>query len=79
MSGVSYISYTIDSEGNMLSRERGNPLNQTIPLSKTFKRVLQDMHTAYRYGNLYRTALCLYVCMWLVSQARSIFPRAHAR
>ena len=48
VAGASYITYSVDSEGHTLSREEGSPLNQAVPLYKTFKHILQDMHTAYR-------------------------------
>ena len=48
LSGATYVAYGIDTEGHTLAREGGSPLNQTIPLWKAFKRVLQDMHSAYR-------------------------------
>ncbi|CAI8025882.1 Mitogen-activated protein kinase kinase kinase 15 [Geodia barretti] len=48
LAGTSYITYSVDSEGHTLSREGGSPLNQAVPLYKTFKHILQDMHTAYR-------------------------------
>ena len=49
LAGATYVAYGIDTEGHTHAREGGSPLNQTIPLWKSFKRVLQDMHTAYRY------------------------------
>ena len=48
LAGTPYITYSVDSEGHTLSREGGSPLNQAVPLYKTFKHILQDMHTAYR-------------------------------
>ena len=48
LAGTSYITYSVDSEGHTLSREEGCPLNQAVPLYKTFKHILQDMHIAYR-------------------------------
>jgi mitogen-activated protein kinase kinase kinase 5 len=48
VAGASYVTYSVDSEGHTLSREEGSPLNQAVPLYKTFKHILQDMHTAYR-------------------------------